>query len=104
MRFVYCLLAEVKGWGPTGHGAPRGRSSGGPPTLLTDPARLRLLGLIQPQPDSEACSCHLSKPTVSHDLKVLVPRGAARRGAAWGSWPFYRVLPEPLAVLRDLLG
>ena len=28
--------------------------------VLADPARLRLLGLIQAQPESEACVCHLT--------------------------------------------
>src|SRR4051794_1814755 len=45
---------------------------------IADPARLRLLSLIQAQPAHEACVCHLteplglSQPTVSHHLKVLL--------------------------------
>jgi ArsR family transcriptional regulator len=43
--------------------------------VIADPARLRLLSLIQAQPGHEACVCHLteplglSQPTVSHHLK-----------------------------------
>ncbi len=77
--------------------------------VLADPARLRLLSLIQAQPDSEACVCHLteplglSQPTVSHHLKVLVQAGLLAREQR-GSWAYYRVLPEPLATIRDVLG
>jgi ArsR family transcriptional regulator len=76
---------------------------------LADPARLRLLSLIQAQPGGEACVCHLteplglSQPTVSHHLKVLREAGLVERERR-GSWAFYRVIPEPLATLRDVLG
>jgi ArsR family transcriptional regulator, arsenate/arsenite/antimonite-responsive transcriptional repressor len=77
--------------------------------VLADPARLRLLSLIQAQPGSEACVCHLteplglSQPTVSHHLKVLLQAGLVEREQR-GSWAYFRVLPEPLAALRELLG
>jgi ArsR family transcriptional regulator len=77
--------------------------------VLADPARLRLLSLIQAEPDSEACVCHLteplglSQPTVSHHLKVLVQAGLLAREQR-GSWAYYRVLSEPLAAIRDVLG
>jgi len=76
---------------------------------IADPARLRLLSLIQAQPDGEACVCHLTdplgltQPTVSHHLKVLLDAGLVERERR-GSWAFYRVVPESLAVLRDVLG
>jgi ArsR family transcriptional regulator len=76
---------------------------------LADPARLRLLSLIQAQPGSEACVCHLteplglSQPTVSHHLKVLRQAGLVEREQR-GSWAYYRVVPEPLAALRDVLA
>ena len=44
---------------------------------LADPARLRLLSLIQSAPEGEACVCDLtaplglSQPTVSHHLRIL---------------------------------
>ncbi len=76
---------------------------------IADPARLRLLSLIQAQPDGEACVCHLieplglSQPTVSHHLKVLRDAGLVERERR-GSWAYYRVVPETLAVLRNVLG
>jgi DNA-binding transcriptional ArsR family regulator len=48
---------------------------------LADPARLRLLSLIQAREGAEACVCHLTEPlgltqpTVSHYLKVLHEAG-----------------------------
>ena len=77
--------------------------------MLAEPARLRLLSLIQAQPDAEACVCHLteplglSQPTVSHHLKVLLEAGLVEREKR-GTWAYFRVLPEPLAALRELLG
>ena len=76
---------------------------------IADPARLRLLSLIQSQPDQEACVCHLteplslSQPTVSHHLKVLLRAGLVEREQR-GSWAFFRVKPEPLAAIRDILA
>lgn len=77
--------------------------------VLADPARLRLLSLIHAQPDGEACVCHLtsplglSQPTVSHHLKVLLDAGLVEREQR-GSWAHFRVRPEPLAAIRDLLA
>jgi ArsR family transcriptional regulator, arsenate/arsenite/antimonite-responsive transcriptional repressor len=79
-----------------------------PLKALADPARLRLLSLIQAQPDGEACVCHLVEPleltqgTVSHHLRVLREAGLVEREQR-GSWAFYRVVPETLAALRTLL-
>jgi ArsR family transcriptional regulator len=76
--------------------------------VLADPARLRLLSLIQSQPGGEACVCHLteplglSQPTVSHHLKVLLEAGLVEREQR-GSWAFFRVVPDRLQTLRDLL-
>lgn len=77
--------------------------------VIADPARLRLLSLIQAQPDHEACVCHLteplalSQPTVSHHLKVLLNAGLVEREQR-GSWAYFRVREEPLAALRALLA
>ena len=66
--------------------------------VLADPARLRLLSLIQAQPDGEACVCHLTEPlgltqpTVSHHLKVLLEAGLVEREQR-GSWAYFRVVP-----------
>jgi len=72
--------------------------------VLADPTRLRLLSLIQAQPASEACVCHLTEPLgLTHHLKVLLQAGLVEREQR-GSWAFFRVLPEPLTLLRELLG
>lgn len=76
---------------------------------IVDPARLRLLSLIQAQPGHEACVCHLTQPlglgqpTVSHHLKVLLNAGLVEREQR-GSWAYFRVRAEPLAALRALLA
>jgi ArsR family transcriptional regulator len=77
--------------------------------VIADPARLRLLSLIQAQPGHEACVCHLTEPlgltqpTVSHHLKVLLQAGLVEREQR-GSWAYFRVREEPLAALRELLA
>ena len=76
--------------------------------VLADPARLRLLSLIQAQPEGEACVCNLTEPlgltqpTVSHHLKVLHDAGLVEREQR-GSWAYFRVVPEQLDALRKLL-
>jgi ArsR family transcriptional regulator len=76
---------------------------------VADPARIRLLSLIQAQPQGEACVCHLTEPlglgqpTVSHHLKVLSDAGfltSERRG----KWVYYRVVPEALDAVREVFA
>lgn len=75
--------------------------------VVADPARLRLLSLIAAA--GEACVCDLvapmglSQPTVSHHLKVLADATLVTREQR-GRWAYYRVAPEPLAVLRAALS
>lgn len=77
--------------------------------VLADPARLRLLSLLESQPEREACVCHLTTPlglaqaTVSHHLKVLHDAGLVRREQR-GSWAFYSVVEDGLAALRSVLS
>jgi ArsR family transcriptional regulator len=77
--------------------------------VIADPARLRLLSLIQAQPDGEACVCHLteplglSQPTVSHHLKVLLDAGLVEREQR-GRWAYFRVASDQLRLLRELLA
>ena len=72
--------------------------------VLADPARLRLLSIIQAQPGGEACVCHLteplglSQPTVSHHLKVLTEAGLLERERR-ATWIYYRLRLERLAEL-----
>ena len=76
---------------------------------LADPTRLRLLSLIQAQPNAEACVCHLTEPlgltqpTVSHHLKVLLGAGLVERDQR-GNWAYFKVVPEELAALRGVLA
>lgn len=76
--------------------------------VLSDPVRLRLLSLIANAPGGEVCVCDLiepagrSQPTVSHHLSILVDSGLVRRQQR-GKWAWFRVVPERLSVLRDVL-
>jgi ArsR family transcriptional regulator len=75
---------------------------------LSDPVRLRLLSLIASHAGGEACVCDLtpafdvSEPTISHHLKVLREAGlvTSQRRA---SWVHYRIVPEALTGLAELL-
>jgi ArsR family transcriptional regulator len=76
--------------------------------VIADPTRLRLLSLIQAQPEGEACQCHLteplglSQPTVSHHLRVLREAGLIEREQR-GNWAYYRIAPDRLAMLCGVL-
>jgi ArsR family transcriptional regulator len=76
---------------------------------VADPARIRLLSLIQAQPEGEACVCHLTaplglgQPTVSHHLRVLEDAGFLSHQRR-GKWVYYRVVPEALATVRDVFA
>ena len=76
---------------------------------LSDPVRLRLLSVVASHAGGEACVCDLSvgidltQPTISHHLKILRTAGlldSERRG----SWVYYRVIPQALQRLSDVLG
>ena len=75
---------------------------------VADPARLRLLSLIQAHDGGEACVCDLteplglSQPTVSHHLKVLFDAGLVSRQKR-GAWAYYRAVPARLAELAGAL-
>jgi ArsR family transcriptional regulator, arsenate/arsenite/antimonite-responsive transcriptional repressor len=75
---------------------------------LADPARLRLLSVIQAAAGGEACQCELtepvglSQPTVSHHLKVLHEAGLVSRDKR-GAWAYYRAVPERLAAVAAAL-
>ena len=75
---------------------------------LADPARLRLLSVIQAAEGGEACQCDLtapvglSQPTVSHHLKVLHDAGLVTREKR-GPWAYYRAVPARLAAVAGAL-
>jgi ArsR family transcriptional regulator, arsenate/arsenite/antimonite-responsive transcriptional repressor len=73
-----------------------------------DPVRLRLLSLIASHDGGEACVCDvtgvfdLTGPTISHHLKVLREAGLIS-GERRGTWVYYRVEPDALRRLSDVL-
>lgn len=75
---------------------------------LSDPARVKLVSLISTGEGGEACVCdlteplHLSQPTVSHHLRVLVDAGLLTREQR-GRWAYYRVVPEALTAAARAL-
>jgi ArsR family transcriptional regulator, arsenate/arsenite/antimonite-responsive transcriptional repressor len=77
--------------------------------VLSEPVRLQMLSLIAAQPSKEVCACELaeplglSQPTVSHHLKVMYEVGLLERERR-GTWIYYRILPEKLAILRESLS
>jgi ArsR family transcriptional regulator, arsenate/arsenite/antimonite-responsive transcriptional repressor len=76
---------------------------------LGDPVRLQLLGLIAGGEDDGVCVCDLvepvgkSQPTVSHHLKTLRDANLIV-GDRRGTWVYYRIVPEQLALLRAALA
>ncbi|PIG91861.1 metalloregulator ArsR/SmtB family transcription factor [Gloeocapsopsis sp. IPPAS B-1203] len=77
--------------------------------VLSEPVRLQMLSLIAAQPSREVCACELaeplglSQPTVSHHLKLMYEAGLLKRERR-GTWIYYQVLPEKLAILRESLS
>jgi ArsR family transcriptional regulator len=75
---------------------------------LADPARLRLLSLIQASQDGEACVCDLtaplglSQPTVSHHLRILTEAGLLTRDKR-GVWAYYSLVPSAIGAIAELL-
>ncbi|TVZ07205.1 transcriptional regulator [Trebonia kvetii] len=75
---------------------------------LGDRHRVRLLSLIAAAEGGEACICDLTEPvglaqpTVSHHMKLLVDAGLVSRDQR-GKWAYYRVVPETMTALGDIL-
>ncbi len=75
---------------------------------FADPARLRLLSLIQSAPEGEASVSDLtvplglSQPTVSHHLRILTEAGLIEREKR-GVWAYYRLVPSAITAIADLL-
>jgi ArsR family transcriptional regulator len=78
-------------------------------TQLEDPVRLRLVSLIASHAGGEVCVCELTEgfdlsgPTISHHLKVLREAGLIS-GERRGTWVYYRVDPDALRRLSDVLS
>jgi ArsR family transcriptional regulator len=75
---------------------------------LADPARLRLVSLLLASEGQQACTCDLtgplglSQPTVTHHLKKLADAGLVT-GERRGVWTYYRVVPDALRALGEVL-
>ncbi len=88
---------------------------------LADPARLRLVRTLAELPDDHTvfdprcgtaygvCFCHLeerlglSKPTVSHHLKILREAGLLEVVRV-GKWSYYRLLPAGIeGIIQDVV-
>lgn len=74
--------------------------------VLAEPVRWRIVERLTAE---ELCVCHLAEdlglaqPLVSHHLKVL--RGAGMVDSErFRQWTYYRLVPEVLTELADLLG
>ena len=76
--------------------------------LLTDPTRLRILGLIQESPDGRslvgrlAAELGLTQPTVSHHVKALHDAGVLDRSPE-GRLAWYSIAPAAADRVRDVL-
>jgi ArsR family transcriptional regulator, arsenate/arsenite/antimonite-responsive transcriptional repressor len=77
--------------------------------VLGEPSRLQLLNLIAAQPSGEVCACELvavlglSQPTVSHHLKVMYAAGILAKERR-GNWIYYQIVPDRIALLRQVLA
>ena len=76
--------------------------------LLTDPTRLRILGLIQESPDGRALvgrlagELALTQPTVSHHVKALLDEGVLDRSPE-GRQVWYSIAPAAADRVNELL-
>lgn len=76
---------------------------------LADPVRLRLVSLVAASTTGELCACDLpgalgrTQPTISHHLSLLVKAGILDREQR-GKWAWFRIRPETLAMLSEVLG
>jgi ArsR family transcriptional regulator, arsenate/arsenite/antimonite-responsive transcriptional repressor len=90
--------------------ADEARTLAGQLKALADPARLRLLSLMMANEDLEACTCdltevlQLTQPTVTHHLKKLTDAGLVFAHRRQGSWTYYRVVPDALAGLANVIA
>ncbi len=76
--------------------------------LLTDPTRMRILGLIQESPDGRALvgrladELDLTQPTVSHHVKVLHDAGVLDRSPE-GRLAWYSIAPAAADRVHEVL-
>lgn len=73
---------------------------------LADPKRLRIVDMLS---CGELCACkileefHITQPTLSHDMKVLMEAGIVRKRPE-GKWIYYSLDEENLRIFYEQLG
>lgn len=76
---------------------------------MADPTRLQVLSMLRDAPEGEACGCslnsplHLSQPTVSYHLKVLIDAGLVCRRRS-GNWMWYSICNAHDGLLMAVLA
>lgn len=76
---------------------------------LADPTRIRLVQYLAASSGGTVCACHLpealgiSQSTLSFHTRKLLEAGLVDREQR-GRWVHWRLRPEALAPLQDLLG
>jgi ArsR family transcriptional regulator, arsenate/arsenite/antimonite-responsive transcriptional repressor len=74
---------------------------------LAEPTRLAIVRQLAREGEVCACDfiacCDVAQPTVSHHLKVLRQAGVVSSDRR-GTWIYYRLRPEAMRRLADLLG
>jgi ArsR family transcriptional regulator len=74
---------------------------------LAEPTRLAIVRQLAREGEVCACDftacCDVAQPTVSHHLKVLRQAGVVSSDRR-GTWVYYRLRPEAIRHLADLLG
>ena len=73
---------------------------------LGDETRLTILRQLREKAEICACDfvacCDVAQPTISHHLKVLRESGLIQ-GEKRGLWIYYRLKPDAIEALRQLL-
>lgn len=73
---------------------------------LADPKRLRIVDMLS---CGEMCACnileefHITQPTLSHDMKVLMDAGVVTSRPE-GKWTHYSLCKENINAFYELLG
>jgi len=73
---------------------------------LADPKRLRIVDMLS---CGELCACkileefHITQPTLSHDMKVLIAAGIVNARPE-GKWIYYSLNAENLQTFYEQLG
>ena len=74
---------------------------------LADPTRVAIVNRLAATDESCVCDLtatfELSQPTISHHLRLLREAGLVET-ERWGTWSFYRLVPEAIERLRTVFA